>query len=217
METEKNEDNRETREKTPGQGGCGATSSCGNTPICGAAHPCSETSTSEHSHPRAQVSSDFDMDDEEEEEEEEEPISRAHFMRLAFAGTVVAWGGVALAPIAAYLTPPEGEKEETSKIASVEVCKVSELPKGTGRNFRFGSFPAVIVHDMEGQLHAFKAVCTHLGCTVQFRADKQCIYCACHGGVYDASSGKNVDGPPPKPLPPLKVAVIDGKIIVSKA
>lgn len=152
-----------------------------------------------------------------EDGEEEEPVSRAHFIRMAFAGTVFAWGGVALAPLVAYLTPPPGEGEEKSKITSVEVCKLSELPKGTGRNFRFGSFPAVVVHDQEGQLHAFKAVCTHLGCTVQFRSDKQCIYCACHGGVYDANTGKNVAGPPPKPLPPLKVAVVDDKVIVSKA
>lgn len=207
METEDNDKNKAPIET---KGGCGAASSCGDVPACGAAHPCSKSSPGENEHACAENLDDFDS------EEEEEPISRAHFMRLAFAGTVVAWGGVALAPIAAYLTPPEGEKEETSKIASVEVCKLSDLPRGTGRNFRFGSFPAVLVHDQEGQVHAFKAVCTHLGCTVQFRADKQCIYCACHGGVYDASSGKNVDGPPPKPLPPLKVAVVDGKIIVSK-
>lgn len=179
--------------------GCGGgAGGCGEKPACGASHPCSSLP----------LNGDCEEDD---------PISRTHFIRLAFAGTVVAWGGVAFAPIAAYLTPPPSENEEASKITSVEVCKVSELPKGTGRNFRFGSFPAVIVHDMEGQLHAFKAICTHLGCTVQFRPDKQFIYCACHGGIYDASSGKNVAGPPPKPLPALKVAIVDDKVIVSKS
>lgn len=150
-------------------------------------------------------------------EDETEKLSRSDFMKMAFGGTVLIWGGVALAPIVAYLTPPPGESDDASKITSVEVCKLSELPKGSGKNFRFGSFPAVVIHDSEGQLHAFKAICTHLGCTVQFRADKQCIYCACHGGEYDASTGKNIAGPPPKPLPVLKVAVVDDKVVVSKS
>ncbi len=180
---------------------CGASSHCGGNHACQASRPCAGV---------AQMT-------ETEEDDDTEPLSRADFIRMAFGGTVVLWGGVALAPIVAYLTPPPSQDEEASKITSVEVCKLSDLPKGSGRNFRFGSFPAVVIHDQEGTLHAFKAICTHLGCTVQFRADKQCIYCACHGGVYDASSGKNVAGPPPKPLPPLKVAVVADKIVVSKA
>jgi cytochrome b6-f complex iron-sulfur subunit len=200
MESEENTSNEAVTESPDVIPKCGKKEPCGETGACGAAIACGGV-----------------MLDDDSNGDDEEPISRAHFIRLAFAGTVVAWGGVALAPVVAYLTPPPGEKEETTKITSVEVCKLSDLPKGTGRNFRFGSFPAVVVHDAEGQLHAFKAVCTHLGCTVQFRADKQCIYCACHGGEYDAKSGKNVAGPPPKPLPALKVAVVDDKIIVSKA
>jgi Rieske Fe-S protein len=155
--------------------------------------------------------------EEEDADSDVEGVSRSRFIRTAFAGTVLAWGGVALAPVVAYLIPPAGEENETSTITSVEVCKLSDLPKGAGRNFRFGSVPALVIHTDDGELHAFKAICTHLGCTVQFRADKQCIYCACHGGEYDAETGKNVAGPPPKPLPPLKVAVVEGKVIVSKA
>jgi cytochrome b6-f complex iron-sulfur subunit len=52
---------------------------------------------------------------------------------------------------------------------------------------------------------------------VQYLQDKKSIYCACHGGQYDAETGKNIAGPPPKPLAPLKAEVVDGKIIVSRA
>jgi nitrite reductase/ring-hydroxylating ferredoxin subunit len=146
---------------------------------------------------------------------EEEGMSRAVFVRSAFVFTVVCWGGVASVPVFMYLNPPPGE-DEKAKVTSLEVCKLTELPPGTGKNFRFGSFPAIVIHTEDGQLHAFKATCTHLGCTVQFRTDKQCIYCACHGGEYDASTGKNIAGPPPKPLPVMKAEVVDGKIIVSR-
>ncbi|MBS2010887.1 MAG: Rieske (2Fe-2S) protein [Cyanobacteria bacterium SZAS TMP-1] len=147
---------------------------------------------------------------------DDEGIDRGTFMRGAFTTAVVCWGGMTLTPIFMYLAPPKSDGEEKSKVTSLEVCKLEELPKGTGRNFRFGSFPAIVIHTEDGQLHAFKAICTHLGCTVQFRAEKQNIYCACHGGEYDASTGKNIAGPPPKPLPPLKAEIVDGKIIVSR-
>lgn len=151
----------------------------------------------------------------EDNNDEDEGMSRATFVRSAFAFTVMCWGGVTLVPIIMYLNPPSGDDEKT-KVTSLEVCKVSELPPGSGKNFRFGSVPAIVIHTQDGLLHAFKATCTHLGCTVQFRPDKQCIYCACHGGEYDASTGKNIAGPPPKPLPLLKAEIVDGKIIVSR-
>ncbi len=230
MDNHENLNTEDLNQESEIAGKCGSHRPCQGKAACGAARSCSDRHEADAYEVSAhQVSAhdaavheacahDADMhEDDYYEEDDSEPLSRADFMRLAFGGTIVLWGGVALAPIVAYLTPPPGEDQEASKITSVEVCKLSDLPKGTGRNFRFGSFPAVVVHDQEGNLHAFKAICTHLGCTVQFRADKQCIYCACHGGVYDASTGKNTAGPPPKPLPPLKVAVVEDKVVVSKA
>lgn len=144
-------------------------------------------------------------------------ISREQFIKYALGGLSVCWAGMAAYPIYLYLNPKAGENDEKMNVTSVEVCKLTELPKGTGRNFRFGSVPALLIHTDDGALHAFKAVCTHLGCTVQYREDKHHIYCACHGGEYDPNTGKNIAGPPPKPLPPLIVSVTDGKVIVSKA
>ncbi|MBI2884427.1 MAG: Rieske 2Fe-2S domain-containing protein, partial [Candidatus Methylomirabilis oxyfera] len=64
-------------------------------------------------------------------------------------------------------------------------------------------------------LRAFSAVCTHLQCTVQYREDRQDIWCACHNGVYDLN-GKNISGPPPRPLEALKLNVRGDQIIVMK-
>ncbi len=145
------------------------------------------------------------------------PMTRNDFTRTLFALVALTWGGLTSFPIFMYLNPPASDQEERSKVTSIEVCKVSELPPGTGKNFRFGSFPAVLICTKDNQLHAFKAICTHLGCTVQFRPEMQKVYCACHGGEYDASTGKNIAGPPPKPLTALKAEVKDGKIVVSLA
>ncbi len=138
-------------------------------------------------------------------------------MRTALGTVAVLWGGVALYPIYRYLAPRPDTSDDETQVTSVEVCKLSELPKNSGKNFRFGSFPALLIHTEDDGLHAFKAVCTHLGCTVQYRGDIQRIFCACHGGQYDPTTGKNIAGPPPKPLDSLKVAVVNDQVVVSRA
>ena len=118
-------------------------------------------------------------------------------------------------PVLRFLVPPRvGEP----RIGSVEVpWKAAELKLNSGRIFKFGSQPGILIKTPTGELRAFTAICTHLACTVQYREDMQMIWCACHNGHYDLF-GKNVARPPPRPLEPYKVQVSgDGKILVSKA
>ena len=63
--------------------------------------------------------------------------------------------------------------------------------------FKFGTAPAMLIHHEDGRWVAMTAVCTHLGCTVQYEPQADRIHCACHGGVYNAYTGANVSGPPP--------------------
>jgi Rieske Fe-S protein len=141
--------------------------------------------------------------------------SRSQFLRAAVPCVGGAWALMAAYPIYSYLTPNGGDEPE-SKVSSVTVGDLKDLPPGSGKNFKFGSVPALVTHTQDGQLHAFVATCTHLGCTAQYRPEKNLIWCACHGGCYDPSTGKNVAGPPPKPLTALKVEVVNDKIVVSK-
>ena len=70
------------------------------------------------------------------------------------------------------------------------------------------------MHTAEGEYKAFSAVCTHLSCTVQYRPDLGHIWCACHNGHYDLA-GKNVAGPPPRPLTEYPVTLSGENVIVS--
>lgn len=65
--------------------------------------------------------------------------------------------------------------------------------------FKYGSHPALLIRTDTGELRAFTAVCSHLNCTVQFDGARRRIWCACHQGVFDLE-GRNVSGPPPRPL-----------------
>ena len=67
----------------------------------------------------------------------------------------------------------------------------------------------------EGELRAFSARCPHLNCTVQYDSDQRQIVCACHGGVFDLN-GKNIAGPPPKPLTAYNVNIRGDEVIVSR-
>jgi len=64
-----------------------------------------------------------------------------------------------------------------------------------------------------GNFKAFSATCTHLDCTVQFKNDTQQIWCACHNGLYDLE-GRNISGPPPRPLTKYGVRTIRGNVVV---
>lgn len=127
-----------------------------------------------------------------------------------------AWAiGVAasiLYPILRYLVPPEIPEAATQ---SVGAGKASTLLPNSGRVVPFGSAPAIVVRTAAGEYRAFSAVCTHLSCTVQYRPDLQHIWCACHNGHYDLN-GRNIAGPPPRPLEQYDVNLRDEEIVVSK-
>ena len=142
-----------------------------------------------------------------------ESKTRRDFFRWLTGTTVVAWLGSIAYPILAFLKPPpEGELSVTS----VKAAKLSELPPGQSILFKFGRGPAILIHSKTGELRAFLATCTHLDCTVQYREDWDLIWCACHNGRYDLT-GRNVAGPPPRPLDELLVEVQADDILVYRA
>ena len=134
------------------------------------------------------------------------------FLKVILTGGIVAFLGAVLYPIFAYLKPPEqGEVEVTS----VKAGKLSAIEKDSGTIVRFGTKPVILLRTAGGDLRAFSATCTHLDCTVQFRKDMGLIWCACHNGKYDLN-GRNVSGPPPRPLEEYRVVVQGDDVFISK-
>jgi len=52
---------------------------------------------------------------------------------------------------------------------------------------------------------------------VQYLPEKNTIHCACHGGEYDPFTGRNIAGPPPRPLKKYEVKITDASVVVSRA
>jgi cytochrome b6-f complex iron-sulfur subunit len=127
-------------------------------------------------------------------------------------GTVVGSVVSLLYPVIRYLVPPAEASLSTNEALA---GTIRELKPNSGKTFRFGNHPALLVRLATGEYKALSAVCTHLGCTVQYRPDATQIWCACHNGCYDLN-GKNVSGPPPRALDPYDVHVRGEEIYVSR-
>ena len=139
--------------------------------------------------------------------------SRRGFMNWFLGTSAGAFLLSVLYPISRYLVPPEtGESAAGTVTLAV---KPEDVKPNTGQIFKFGSRPGLLVRTSGGELRAFSATCTHLNCTVQYRSDLSQIWCACHNGYYDLS-GRNVAGPPPRPLEVFTVNARGNQIVVSK-
>ena len=138
--------------------------------------------------------------------------SKRNFLKFILSGGLVALAASILYPILAYLKPPkQGEVEVTS----VKAGKLSEMEKDSGKIVKFGTKPVILIRTANDELKALSATCTHLDCTVQYKKDLGLIWCACHNGKYDLN-GRNVSGPPPRPLDEFRVVVQGGEILISK-
>ena len=138
---------------------------------------------------------------------------RRSFINYLVGTSVGATVAAIIYPIIEFLIPPSvAEAQENSVTAG----NVGELKPNSGKIFKFGSRPGILIRTPSGELRAFTAICTHLNCTVQYRDDVQHIWCACHNGHYDLN-GINIAGPPPRPLEQYTVNTKGNDVVVTKA
>jgi Rieske Fe-S protein len=137
--------------------------------------------------------------------------SRRRFIDFLLGTGLFMWLASLLYPIAKYLVPP---KAAVLYVNSVEAGQLGDFPLGSSRIIRFGRKPVIVVRQQNGNFSALSATCTHLDCTVQYKKDTEQIWCACHNGLYDLQ-GKNISGPPPRPLAQYQVVLKDEKVIIA--
>lgn len=130
-------------------------------------------------------------------------------LRLSGAGVLLA----VVYPVVAFVFPPRQAKGKSK--GAVLAGRASQLPPGSGVVFPLGTKPAILVHTPDDKWRAFSARCTHLSCTVRYREDIGMLFCPCHDGRFDLT-GKNVGGPPPRPLPEHTVVVRGDEVYVAE-
>ena len=139
--------------------------------------------------------------------------SRRKFINLLLGGGLIGWLASILYPVFSYFKPPPIPE---ANVNSVKVGLAADFPLNSGQIIKFGRKPVILIKMESGEFRAFSATCTHLDCIVQYRDDSKQIWCACHNGIYDLK-GRNVSGPPPRPLDEFAVNIVGDEIIVSKS
>jgi Rieske Fe-S protein len=91
------------------------------------------------------------------------------------------------------------------------IVKLAAVPVGGSISAQLAGKPIVVSQQSAGKVTAFSAICTHMGCTVNSGGAQ--FHCPCHGSVYNAFTGAVVQGPAPKPLPPIAVKVSGDDIV----
>lgn len=118
-------------------------------------------------------------------------------------------------PTAGAPTSPPPSSGGTTTAGTV-IGSTTQVPAGQARQFTDPATgnPAWIVHPSGSTFVAFSAICTHAGCPVQYDPSNVQFLCPCHGGVYDARTGRVLQGPPPSALPSIPVHVVAGQLRV---
>ena len=134
--------------------------------------------------------------------------SRRKFLAgiLGALGTLVA--GITVYPVFRYLSP----QAQSGGKGQVTIPR-NQVGTGQAHFFQFQGHPAVVLQKSPGVFVAFSAICTHLGCIVQWVPEKSEFLCPCHGGLY-SNDGKVVSGPPPKALPTIPVVLSGDNLLI---
>ncbi|MGI8869048.1 MAG: TQO small subunit DoxD [Mycobacteriales bacterium] len=138
-------------------------------------------------------------------------------------GVAAAVTGTLTAVIGRWIGGTRGARAATTRTSttpgsarSTVIAAASSVPVGGAVSFTDPKShnAAWLVHPSQRSFVAFSAICTHAGCAVQYDGAGTAFICPCHGGVYDARSGRVLQGPPPQPLPEIPVRVVRGKVRV---
>ena len=116
---------------------------------------------------------------------------RRGFLRLLGKGSVALAFLIQLAAAARAFVP----NVLYEPLRRFKIRRPKDYPKG----ITFDSEQRLFIVRREDDFHVVSAVCTHLGCTVQWKQEKGEFACPCHGSRF-REDGSVLGGPAPRPL-----------------
>lgn len=96
----------------------------------------------------------------------------------------------------------------------VRVASLRDLPVGGAVVFDYPTErdKCLLIRPEPDLLVAYSQACTHLSCPVVPRVSEGVLHCPCHEGLFDLRTGRNIAGPPPRPLPRIELDVQGGEV-----
>jgi Rieske Fe-S protein len=97
------------------------------------------------------------------------------------------------------------------------IARADDIAAGGVKLFHYptANDPAILVRKPDGELAAFSQTCTHLSCAVYYAAEKNRLECPCHEGYFSVNDGRVLQGPPPRPLPQIRVEERGGQVVAT--
>ncbi len=105
-------------------------------------------------------------------------------------------------------------RQRRGELPLQEIARLDELPVGGARVFTYPEAhnPRLLVRLGDRSFVAYDQLCTHLSCPVIPQVEAGHLHCPCHEGLFDLVTGQPLAGPPPRPLPRVKLEIRGDKI-----
>lgn len=151
------------------------------------------------------------------------PHTRRGFLGLLLAGASAVTAVLMAIPLARFaLFPLRGKAEEESwsdlgppgafPPAAPQAVAIT-LRTEDGWREAVTQQSVYVVHGPDGRPRVLSSVCPHLGCTVQWRPERDRFVCPCHGGTF-LPDGSRVSGPPARGMDALATRIVNGRLQV---
>lgn len=94
-----------------------------------------------------------------------------------------------------------------ARLPALPVSRLSELPVGGVKQFTYPGpgDHCLLIRYAADRWAAYSQKCTHLSCAVYYAHDERKIVCPCHHGYFGVEDGRVLQGPPPRPLPRVRL------------
>src|SRR5262245_40215119 len=105
-------------------------------------------------------------------------------------------------------------RERRGRSPMRQIATLEQLSVGQSLVFAYPEEhePCVLVRTGENHFVAFRQKCTHLSCAVVPEPEKKRFFCPCHNGSFDLETGKPLAGPPRRPLPRIRLEIVNDVI-----
>ncbi len=141
---------------------------------------------------------------------------RRKFLKALISISAAAISAITIIPCVGYILAPvlSGGRRRQRKVIFTNPAELGSFTYVQARyEGQEDSAPGIYVRLEKGKPFVLSAQCTHAGCSVKWSSSDNKFLCPCHQGQFDAS-GKNIAGPPPKPLVKLSASLAGKDIFV---
>lgn len=139
-------------------------------------------------------------------------VTRRTFLNTLFGGWALAFCSGSVYAALKFAFPTLGKEPD---FVVLDAKSFSGMPPNSVKPFAWGGKLGLIFRNAGGETFALKGVCTHMECNVTYKPDERKFYCPCHKGWFD-ETGKNIAGPPPKPLEFFEMKKEGEKLIIAR-